>query len=146
PARTSTSSRAGPSISSPPRTKSVLSLTASRAPSSSGSVRRCARREDARRSIGDGVITTDNDGRVTYLNAVAESLTGWSIADAYGQPLGDVFRIVNESTRHSVESPASRARREGIVVGLANHTLLIAKDGTERPIDDSAAPIHNDTG
>ena len=97
-------------------------------------------------SIGDGVITTDNDGRVTYLNAVAESLTGWTQGDALGRPLDTVFRAVNEQTRQSSESPASRALREGTVVGLANHTLLIARDGTERPIDDSAAPIRNEQG
>jgi len=97
-------------------------------------------------SIGDGVITTDNEGRVTYLNAVAESLTGWTQGDALGRPLDTVFRAVNEQTRQSSESPASRALREGTVVGLANHTLLIARDGTERPIDDSAAPIRDEQG
>ncbi len=92
-------------------------------------------------SIGDAVITTDTEGRVTFLNPVAESLTGWSQKEAAGVPLESVFRIVNEETRRTVENPATRALREGLVVGLANHTLLIAKDGTERPIDDSAAPI-----
>ncbi len=92
-------------------------------------------------SIGDAVITTDTEGRITNLNAVAESLTGWANADAVGQPLAAVFRIVNETTRQPVENPATRALREGVIVGLANHTVLIAKDGTERPIDDSAAPI-----
>lgn len=92
-------------------------------------------------SIGDGVISTDRDGTVTYLNAVAESLTGWTHADAVGRPLTRVFRIVNENTRQPVENPALRALQEGVVVGLANHTVLIARDGTERPIDDSAAPI-----
>jgi PAS domain S-box-containing protein len=95
-------------------------------------------------SIGDAVITTDTDARVTFLNPIAEKLTGWTDDDARGRPLEDVFRIINEDTRHQVESPASRALREGIVVGLANHTLLIARDGTERPIDDSAAPIRSD--
>ncbi len=95
-------------------------------------------------SIGDAVITTDNDGRVTYLNAVAESLTGWTHADALGQPLDAVFRIVNEDTRQPVVNPASTALRQGIVVGLANHTVLIRKDGGECPIDDSAAPIRDD--
>jgi PAS domain S-box-containing protein len=98
------------------------------------------------RSIGDGVITTDIDGRVTYINGVAESLTGWTQADALGQPLERVFRIVNEVTRQSVENPAMRALREGVVVGLANHTVLIKKDGTDCPIDDSAAPIRNEQG
>src|ERR1700726_2989004 len=97
-------------------------------------------------SIGDAVITTDTEGQVTFLNPVAESLTGWTLAEAAGQPLDRVFRIINEESRQPVESPTTRALREGVVVGLANHSLLIAKDGTERPIDDSAAPIRNDKG
>ena len=97
-------------------------------------------------SIGDAVITTDTDGLVTFLNPVAESLTGWTQAEATGIPLETVFKIINEETRRIVENPATRALREGLVVGLANHTLLIAKDGTERPIDDSAAPIRNAGG
>jgi PAS domain S-box-containing protein len=97
-------------------------------------------------SIGDAVITTDIDGRVTYLNRVAESLTGWSQPDALGRPLEEVFRIINEDTRQTVESPATRALRQGVVVGLANHTLLVGKDHVERPIDDSAAPIRDDSG
>ena len=95
-------------------------------------------------SIGDAVITTDNEGRVTYLNAVAESLTGWTYQQASSQPLDAVFRIVNEETRLPVASPVARALREGVVVGLTNHTMLIRKDGSERFIDDSAAPIRND--
>jgi PAS domain S-box-containing protein len=98
------------------------------------------------RSIGDAVITTDTRGCITDLNEVAESLTGWSHNDAIGQSLDRVFNIVNEVTRKPVENPALRALREGIVVGLANHTLLIKKDGTECPIDDSAAPIRNEFG
>ena len=97
-------------------------------------------------SIGDAVVTTDADGRVTYLNAVAESLTGWIQPDAVGQPLDSAFRIINEDTRRPVENPATKALREGVVVGLANHTLLIRKDGSECPIDDSAAPIRDETG
>jgi PAS domain S-box-containing protein len=97
-------------------------------------------------SIGDAVMTTDNLGRITFLNAVAESLTGWAQRDAEGIPLETVFRIINEDTRNTVESPTIRALRDGVIVGLANHTLLIAKDGTERPIDDSAAPIRNPNG
>ncbi len=95
-------------------------------------------------SIGDAVITTGTDGRVTFLNPVAESLTGWTLDEAAGVPLETVFKIVNQDTRNTVESPTLRALRDGLIVGLANHTLLIAKDGTERPIDDSAAPIRND--
>ena len=97
-------------------------------------------------SIGDAVITTDTEGRVTFVNAIAESLTGWTLPEAVSQPLDRVFHIVNEESHRPVESPTVRALREGIVVGLANHTLLLAKDGTERPIDDSAAPIRNDKG
>ena len=95
-------------------------------------------------SIGDAIITTDTEGRVTFLNPVAESLTGWTLKQAAGVALETVFKIVNEETRKTVESPTVRALRDGVVIGLANHTLLIAKDGTERPIDDSAAPIRND--
>ena len=97
-------------------------------------------------SIGDAVISTDAEGRVTYLNGVAESLTGWTESEAAGRLLPDVFHIVNENTRLPAENPALRALREGTVVGLANHTLLIARDGTERPIDDSAAPIRDEAG
>ena len=97
-------------------------------------------------SIGDAVITTDATGRVTFMNPVAEVLTGWRSDESDGAPLEAVFKIVNEETRETVESPAARALREGLIVGLANHTLLIAKDGVERPIDDSAAPIRNARG
>lgn len=97
-------------------------------------------------SIGDAVITTDTEGHVTSLNSVAEALTGWTQQQAQGQPLEQVFPIINEQDRQTVENPATRALREGRIVGLANHTVLVAKDGTERPIDDSAAPIKDDRG
>jgi PAS domain S-box-containing protein len=97
-------------------------------------------------SIGDAVISTDAEGRVTFMNGVAESLTGWSQAEGMGRPLPDVFHIVDELTRQPVENPVVCALRDGNIVGLANHTLLIARDGTERPIDDSAAPIRDDSG
>ncbi len=97
-------------------------------------------------SIGDAVITTDTEGRAAYLNGAAEDLTGWTQAEAAGQPLEQVFRIVDESTRKPAESPAARALREGAVVGLSNHTVLIARDGVERAIDDSAAPIRDERG
>ncbi|HET8948683.1 MAG TPA: PAS domain S-box protein [Candidatus Polarisedimenticolia bacterium] len=90
--------------------------------------------------IGDAVIATDADSRVTIMNPVAQALTGWK-EDAIGRPLADVFRIVNEQTGRSVESPVERALREGAIVGLANHTVLIARDGSRKPIDDSAAPV-----
>ena len=97
-------------------------------------------------SIGDGVITTDAEGKITSMNAVAEELTGWTNAEVAGVPLTQVFRIVNESTRLEVENPAMRALKDGVIVGLANHTVLIAKDGSERPVDDSAAPIRSERG
>ncbi len=97
-------------------------------------------------SIGDAVITTDTEGRVTMLNRVAEWLTGWTNEDAQGRPLADVFDIVNEQSRQPVDNPALRALQEGVIIGLANHTILIAKDGVERFIDDSAAPIQDADG
>ena len=97
-------------------------------------------------SIGDGVITTDAEGKVTYLNPVAEKLTGWNLADGRGKPLVDVFVIVNEYTREPVDNPALRALREGVIVGLANHTILVARNGAEAPLDDSAAPIRDEAG
>jgi PAS domain S-box-containing protein len=97
-------------------------------------------------SIGDAVIATDLRGRVVFMNAVAEHLTGWRSDDARGQMCSDVFNIVNEDTRAAVISPVTRVLAEGVVVGLANHTLLIGADGTERPIDDSGAPIRNREG
>jgi PAS domain S-box-containing protein len=97
-------------------------------------------------SIGDAVLVTDAGGRVTSLNPVAEGLTGWNSADAAGRPLDEVFRIVNEQSRRVVESPVAKVLREGTIVGLANHTVLIARDGRETPIDDSAAPIRDASG
>jgi PAS domain S-box-containing protein len=117
-------------------------------------MRRALRRASERRealqvtlgSIGDAVITTDIQGRVTYLNPVAESLTGWTYEQALDRPLDIVFRIVNEQTRQVVASPVARALRDGTVVGVANHTVLIRKDGTETSIDDSAAPMRDERG
>jgi two-component system, cell cycle sensor histidine kinase and response regulator CckA len=97
-------------------------------------------------SIGDGVVTTNASGRIEQMNPVAEKLTGWTETEAYGVLLEEVFRIINEESRATVENPVEKVLREGIVVGLANHTLLIAKDGTETPIADSAAPIRSETG
>ncbi|MFO1019161.1 MAG: PAS domain S-box protein [Planctomycetales bacterium] len=97
-------------------------------------------------SIGDGVIATDAQANVQFLNAVAETLTGWASQEASGHPLEQVFQIINESSRQTVQNPARRAIQEGRIVGLANHTLLISKDGTERPIADSAAPIEDEQG
>jgi PAS domain S-box-containing protein len=95
------------------------------------------------RSIGDGVIVTDRAGRVTFMNPVAESLTGWDDS-AKGRLLDEVFHILSESERKPVENPVARVLREGIVVGLANHTLLVSRDGREMNIDDSGSPIRDD--
>jgi len=95
-------------------------------------------------SIGDAVITTCNEGKITFLNPVAEKMTGWTVRDAAGLPLEKVFNIVHEETRETAENPIAKALREGNIVGLANHTALVAKDGTETCIEDSAAPIRDD--
>ena len=97
-------------------------------------------------SIGDGVISTDAAGRVTRMNPVAERLTGWGEAEALGKPVEQVFRIVNEETRAEVDNPIRRVLDEGVTVNLANHTLLLARGGAERPIADSGAPIRNAAG
>ncbi|MBM4090641.1 MAG: PAS domain S-box protein, partial [Planctomycetes bacterium] len=97
-------------------------------------------------SIGDGVIATDAAGRVTRMNLVAEQLTGWSETEALGKPIEQVFHIVNEETRAEVDSPIQRVLRERTVVNLANHTLLLARDGIEHPIADSGAPIFDEQG
>jgi PAS domain S-box-containing protein len=97
-------------------------------------------------SIGDGVITTDDQGLVTGLNGVAEQLTGWSGLDAVGRLLREVFVIIDEHSREPAENPVDRVLREGRVSGLANHTLLLTRDGREIPISDSAAPIGGEDG
>ncbi|MDB6045397.1 MAG: chemotaxis protein methyltransferase CheR [Gammaproteobacteria bacterium] len=97
-------------------------------------------------SIGDAVITTDVQGNVTYLNPVAESMTGWTSAQATGEPLERVFRIINEYTRQIVENPVSKVLQSGKILGLANHTALINRSGRVIPIEDSAAPIRDAHG
>jgi PAS domain S-box-containing protein len=97
-------------------------------------------------SIGDGVITCDADGRVQMMNPVARELTGWSQAEAGGQPLEKVFHIVNETSRETVETPVSKVKRLKRIIGMANHTVLIRKDGTELNISDSGAPIRDQRG
>ncbi len=97
-------------------------------------------------SIGDGVITTDVMGNVKRMNAVAEKLTGYSIDEAKGRPVEEIFNIVNESSRIAVENPIQQVLKKDVIVGLANHTILIAKDGTEIPIADSASPIRDEHG
>jgi len=97
-------------------------------------------------SIGDAVIVTDPGGAVTYMNHVAQTLTGWPLEEAQGKALPDVFVIMNEETRQPVESPVGKVLRTGIAVGLGNHTVLRTKAGGELPIDDSAAPIRDTAG
>jgi PAS domain S-box-containing protein len=98
------------------------------------------------RSIGDAVIASDAAGFVKFLNPVAERMTGWPSQEALGQPLTNVFNIVNERTRVLAQNPVERVLREGIVVGLANHTALLSRDGREMSIEDSAAPIKDEKG
>ena len=97
-------------------------------------------------SIGDGIVAANPDGTVSYMNGVAEALTGWTNDEAKGRPLADVFHIVNEQTKEAVQNPAGLVIATGRIIGLANHTLLISRDGIERPISDSAAPILDDAG
>jgi len=97
-------------------------------------------------SIGDGVVSADTEGRVTFLNPVAEAMTGWKLEEADGQPLENVFHIIQEQSRERAPNPVREALREGIVVGLTNHAVLVARDGRETPIADSAAPIREASG
>jgi PAS domain S-box-containing protein len=98
------------------------------------------------RSIGDGVITTDTDGRVLLINRVAEELTGWPQEEACGRPIGEVFHIINELSRKPWENPVQKVLESGNIIELANHTLLISRQGTERIIADSGAPIKDVSG
>lgn len=98
------------------------------------------------RSIGDAVISTDHEGRIQFMNAVAQCLTAWTEESAKGQALPHVFRIINEPTRDTVENPVEKVLRLGTVVGLANHTFLLNRHGEEIPIDDSAAPVNGPDG
>ena len=97
-------------------------------------------------SIGDGVIATDAEGKITMINKTAEKLTGWKLEECAGRPMNDIFRIVNAQTRESVSNPADTVIKNGKTVGLANDTVLISKDGTEYQIADSAAPILDENG
>ena len=98
------------------------------------------------KSIGDAVITTDAQGNTQWMNPVAEHMTGWTNEEAKGRPLPQVFHIVNEETRLLTENPVALCMKQGKVVGLANHTILISRDGDEFGIEDSAAPIRNERG
>src|SRR6056297_1657327 len=113
-----------------------------------GSEQKLQREEEKLRttldSIGDAVISTDIEGRIVRINPVAEGLAGWDREDAIGKPIQKVFNIVNAKTRKKVENPVDKVLEEGKIVGLANHTVLIAKDGSEYQIADSAAPIKDD--
>jgi PAS domain S-box-containing protein len=97
-------------------------------------------------SIGDCVMVADNEGKITFINPVAEQVTGWKLAEAMTRPTSDVFRIVNEESREPVENPVARVMREGVIVGLADHTLLVQQNGSDIPIDYSAAPIRDASG
>ena len=97
-------------------------------------------------SIGDGVITTDADGRVDYINPVAQDLTGWDIRGARGMPVADIMTIINEHTRATVDNPVTRCLKEGRVITLEDHSILITRTGDEVPIQDSAAPIRDRIG
>jgi PAS domain S-box-containing protein len=105
-----------------------------------------ARLRTTLQSIGDAVVATDAQGRITLMNGVAEALTGWAQAEAIGAAIGTVLILVNEGTRDPAENPVGRVLREGTITGLANHTVLISKAGREIPIDDSAAPIRGGDG
>jgi PAS domain S-box-containing protein len=97
-------------------------------------------------SIGDAVLATDEDGRISFLNPVAAELTGWAEEEALGEPAGDVFRIINEQTHETAEDIIARVLQDAVVVALANHTALLSRDGREIPIEDSAAPIKDSAG
>ena len=97
-------------------------------------------------SIGDAVMTTDASGRITFLNPVAQALTGWGPEETTGQPVENIFRIINEQNREPAEDIVRRVLRDGSVVTLSNHTALITREGELIPIEDSAAPIKDDAG
>ncbi|MGD0037559.1 MAG: PAS domain S-box protein, partial [Bacteroidota bacterium] len=97
-------------------------------------------------SIGDGVITTDTNGNIQRMNHIAELLTGWNETEAHGKKVDEIFKIFNEHTNNPARNPVASVLERGIIVGLANHTVLIARDGTRRPIADSGAPIRNSKG
>jgi PAS domain S-box-containing protein len=97
-------------------------------------------------SIGDAVIATDIQGRVTFMNDVAQELTGWHFEEIASRPVTEIFNIVNEQSRKKADNPVDKVLRQGVICGLANHTVLVRKDGTEFPIDDSGAPIRDQDG
>ncbi|MDH7492645.1 MAG: PAS domain S-box protein [Candidatus Saccharicenans sp.] len=97
-------------------------------------------------SIGDAVITTDREGMIKVMNPMAEKITGWKEEEAVGKPLGEIFYIINEATRARVQDPVSRVLQEGVIIGLANNTLLVSREGKEIPIADAGAPIRDEQG
>ncbi len=97
-------------------------------------------------SVGDGVISVDTNGKVLIMNKISENLTGWTQEEAFGKPMEEVFNIINEFTRERCENPVKKVLATGNIIELANHTILISKDGIERPIEDSAAPIKDEQG
>ena len=97
-------------------------------------------------SIGDGVMATDLFGKITFMNTIAEELTGWTLSEALLKPIEEIFHIVNEQTRKEVENPVNKVLEKGVVIGLANHTILVRRDGKEVAIDDSGAPIKDKDG
>ncbi|MGH2574348.1 MAG: PAS domain S-box protein, partial [Ignavibacteria bacterium] len=98
------------------------------------------------KSVVDGVIVTDEKSRITFMNPIAEYLTGWSQKDAIGKKLEEVFKIVDEETYEKMDNPVTKVLQDNVIVGLTNHTILISKDGSETAIDDSAAPIRDESG
>ena len=97
-------------------------------------------------SVGDAIIATDLSGKITFMNKIAEELTGWTLSESSAKPVADIFHIINEHTRNRVEDPVAIVLKEGVIVGLANHTVLVGKSGQEIPIDDSGAPIRDQDG
>ncbi len=97
-------------------------------------------------SIGDGVVTTDEKGRIIVLNQVAEEITGWKEQEVKGKPFAEIFKLLNEESGEPVEDPVAKVIETGKIIGLANHTVLITKDGRRKPIADSAAPIKDEKG
>ncbi|XHH08682.1 MAG: ATP-binding protein [Candidatus Bathyarchaeia archaeon] len=97
-------------------------------------------------SIGDAVIATDTEGKVLFMNAIAEEKTGSTLGEAFGKHITRVFNVINEQTRQTIEDPVDRVLKTGLIVGLANHTILVRKNGLEIPIDDSGAPIKTTDG
>lgn len=98
------------------------------------------------KSIGDGVVATDDQRRITFMNTIAEQLTGWRLEEAKGSALSDVFKLIHEETRQPAEAPLRKAIEQNRAVPMANHMMLVAKDGSERPVEDCATPIADDNG